>query len=105
VHPKLSSSILPIPAVVGKLYTVRLTIKFQQMKKLLSVLIATVLLVACGNNDTDNNDVEVESAPVTPGLDNVDGNVPDTNRTIRLNTPLPNDSVTGTAADSVPPGR
>lgn len=71
------------------------------MKKLLSVLLATGLLVACGN-DTDNNNVDVESAPVTPGLDNVDGNMPDTARTIRLNTNLPNDSVTGSAADTTP---
>ena len=72
------------------------------MKKIFSVLLAAGLLVACGNDGTDNKDVEVESAPVTPGLDNVDGNIPDTSRTIRLNTDLPNDSVTGSAADTVP---
>ena len=73
------------------------------MKKLLSVLLIAGVLVACGSNNTDNNDVEVESAPVTPGLDNVDGNIPDTTSTLRLNTPLPDDSVTGSAADTLPP--
>ena len=72
------------------------------MKKLFFVLLVTGLLTACGGNDQDNKDVNVESAPVTPGLDNVDGNMPDTSRAIRLNTNLPNDSVTGTAADTVP---
>jgi hypothetical protein len=72
------------------------------MKKLLSVLLVGSLLAACGGKGQDNEAADVESAPVTPGLDNVDGNVPDTSRTIRLNENLPTDSVTGTAADTVP---
>lgn len=78
------------------------------MKKLLSILLVTGLLTACGNGDADNNDakdVEVQSAPITPGIDNVNGNIPDTGETIRLNRPLPKDSFTGTAADSLPDRR
>lgn len=71
------------------------------MKKFVSVLLLTGLLAACGNNNTDNNDVDVQSAPVSPGFDNVDGNIPDTAETIQLNKPLPQDSFTGTAADTL----
>jgi hypothetical protein len=69
------------------------------MKKLLSLFLVTGLLVACGNNDT-NEETNAASAPVTPGIDNVNGNIPDTTETMRLNGPLPVDSTTGSAADT-----
>lgn len=68
------------------------------MKKMFSILFVAVLFAACGNNN--NDETSTQSAPVTPGIDNVNGNVPDTTETIRLNRPMPVDSVTGTAADS-----
>lgn len=59
------------------------------MKTLFFALLTTCFFVACGN---DNSDTEVKSAPVTPGIDNVEGNIPDTTRAIRLERPLPEDS-------------
>lgn len=70
------------------------------MKKLLAIFFAASVLAACGNNGESNDDVDVNSAPVTPGIDNVNGNIPDTGETIRLNRPLPTDSVTN---DTMPP--
>jgi hypothetical protein len=78
------------------LYDLTRKAKFKQMKKLFFILFAGGILTACGNNDT----AETSSAPVTPGIDNVNGNIPDTTETIRLNRPTPVDSTTGTAADS-----
>jgi hypothetical protein len=69
------------------------------MKKTLSFLLVAGLLVACGNNKS-NEETEVKSAPVTPGIDNVNGNIPDTTETIRLNQPMAVDSTTGSAADT-----
>lgn len=69
------------------------------MKKLLSILFAAAFFASCGSG-TDNEDTNVKSAPITPGIDNVNGNIPDTSETIRLNRPLPVDSVTGTEADT-----
>ena len=65
------------------------------MKKLFSFLLAAGFLVSCGSDGTSNADTGAESAPVTPGIDNVNGNVPDTSETMRLNRPLPMDSTTG----------
>jgi hypothetical protein len=73
--------------------------KFLLMKKIVSALFVTVLFVACGNN-TANDETGVKSAPVTPGIDNVNGNIPDTTETIRLNRPMPTDSLTGSPADT-----
>jgi hypothetical protein len=70
------------------------------MKKILSILFVAAFFASCGSG-TDNEDTNVKSAPVTPGIDNVNGNIPDTTGTIRLNRPLPVDSVTGSAADTV----
>ncbi|HEV7330619.1 MAG TPA: hypothetical protein VGN63_06215 [Flavisolibacter sp.] len=64
------------------------------MKKLLSIVLLAGFF-AC-NSDTTTTEEGTTSAPVTPGIDNVNGNVPDTSETIRLNRPLPTDSVTGT---------
>ena len=69
------------------------------MKKLLTILLGSILFTACGNGDS-NEDTNVKSAPVTPGIDNVNGNIPDTTGTIRLNRPMPVDSTTGTTADT-----
>jgi hypothetical protein len=54
-------------------------------------------LTACGN---DNAKTSTESAPVTPGIENTNGNIPDTSTTMRLNNPLPIDS--SNLKDSVP---
>ena len=65
------------------------------MKKISSVLLVAGWLAACNGDDKTT---ETNSAPVTPGIDNVNGNLPDTSETIRLNRPLPVDS---TSADSL----
>lgn len=59
------------------------------MKKLFSSLLLVSVLFACNNDKTTDS---TESAPVTPGIDNVNGNIPDTTDAIRLNQPLPKDS-------------
>ncbi len=69
------------------------------MKKLFSIALLTGFLVAC-NSGTNKSETDTKSAPVTPGIDNVNGNIPDTTETIRLNRPMPVDSTTGTAADT-----
>lgn len=61
------------------------------MKAMITGLLLASLLMACGNEKTTDS-TEVESAPVTPGVDNVNGNVPDTTAGIRLNSPMPKDS-------------
>ncbi|RYZ49325.1 MAG: hypothetical protein EOO14_20840 [Chitinophagaceae bacterium] len=58
------------------------------MKKLLSLLIMGFLF-SCGNGKMDDNKTE---SPVTPPVDNVNGNIPDSTNTINLNQPLPIDS-------------
>ena len=68
------------------------------MKKLLSILLLAGLFTACNSDSTTTEGNG--SAPVTPGIDNVNGNVPDTSETIRLNNPLPTDSTTGTTDTS-----
>lgn len=70
------------------------------MKKTFFLLLTAGVLVACGNNES-TDETSTKSAPVTPGIDNVNGNIPDTNETIRLNRPLPVDSTTGTETDTV----
>ena len=69
------------------------------MKKLFSLFLLAGIVTACGNDNT-TNEAETTGAPVTPGIDNVNGNIPDTGEAVRLNQPLPVDSVTGTAADT-----
>lgn len=71
------------------------------MKKLLFIFLLAGGVTACGNNNTETTeDRDTLAAPVTPGIDNVNGSIPDTGETIRLNTPLPTDSLTGSPADS-----
>lgn len=70
------------------------------MKKLFSFLVAVGFLFSCGGKGTSNEDTGAQSTPVTPGIDNVNGNVPDTTETLRLNRPLPVDSTTGTDSSS-----
>jgi len=62
------------------------------MKMIFSGLLLASLFCACNGDKTSNTNADVQSAPVTPGIDNVNGNVPDTTRAIRLNNPLPKDS-------------
>jgi len=59
------------------------------MKKIVGLAIVAISFVACGS---DNSKTAPESAPVTPGIENTNGNLPDTNTTMRLNSPLPVDS-------------
>ena len=58
------------------------------MKKLFSLLVIGFLF-SCGNGKTDANKTE---SPVTPPVDNVNGNIPDSTNSINLNQPLPIDS-------------
>ena len=67
------------------------------MKFCVTVFISTTVLLACGN-DTSNN--EVPSSPITPGVQNVNGNLPDSSNTIELNQSLPVDS--SRLEDSIP---
>ncbi|RYZ45943.1 MAG: hypothetical protein EOO14_25140 [Chitinophagaceae bacterium] len=62
------------------------------MKKLFSIFLLAGIFTACNSDSTTDGN---GAAPVTPGIDNVNGNVPDTSETIRLNNPLPTDSTTG----------
>jgi hypothetical protein len=62
------------------------------MKKVFSIL-ALCAFAACGSDNT-TSDAETKSAPVTPGIENVNGNIPDTTDALRLNSPLPTDSIT-----------
>ncbi|HZH37234.1 MAG TPA: hypothetical protein VEX65_08165 [Flavisolibacter sp.] len=71
------------------------------MKKIFFCFCASTLLLACGSDGTSNEESGAASAPVTPGIDNVNGNIPDTTGTLRLNRPLPTDSLTGSAADTM----
>jgi hypothetical protein len=66
------------------------------MKKFFSSLILIGVFIAC--NSDKKTEAATEAAPVTPGIDNVNGNIPDTSESIRLNQPLPKDSAS--AADS-----
>jgi hypothetical protein len=61
------------------------------MKKLFFVLLSFQFLLACNNSETTTTSAD-SSAPVTPGIDNVNGVIPDTNSAIQLNEPLPKDS-------------
>ncbi len=63
--------------------------KTLDMKKfILPVLIAGFILACNNEKKTESN----ESAPVTPGADNVNGNIPDTSDAVRLNQSMPKDS-------------
>jgi len=64
------------------------------MKKIFLALLLAAGFAACNNSNTtkSESDTTVKSAPVTPGIENVNGNIPDTTTTIRLNKPLPKDS-------------
>ena len=63
------------------------------MKKFLSVLLFLNLAFAC-NNSSRTTKISPDSggAGNTPGIDNVNGNIPDTDAAIKLNKPLPKDS-------------
>ena len=62
------------------------------MKPIFSCLLFVSFFCACNGDHKENSETDATSAPVTPGSDNVNGNVPDTTRAIRLNQPLPKDS-------------
>jgi hypothetical protein len=55
----------------------------------LPVLTLGLIMASCGNDTSDNS---VPSSPNTPGVQNVNGSVPDTSNTINLNSKLPVDS-------------
>ena len=59
------------------------------MKKILIYLFIAGAGVACGNDKTTESN---GSSPVAPGADNVNGNLPDTTESIRLNQTPPQDS-------------
>ena len=67
------------------------------MKRITLAVCLIGLLIGC-NNDK-NNETSTEAAPVSPGADNVNGNLPDTSGSIKLNQPLPKDS--SSAPDSI----
>lgn len=62
------------------------------MKKAFFTLLIGGCLLACNNDQSPQPATDVKTAPVTPGIDNVNGNIPDTTRAIRLEQPLPKDS-------------
>lgn len=64
--------------------------KTQRMKRLLFAIVAFAAFACSDDKKTDAS--STESAPVTPGIENTNGNVPDTSTTIRLNQPMPVDS-------------
>ena len=74
--------------------------KSGQMKKILSIVLLAGFFTACNSDSTTKEEGTTTAAPVTPGIDNVNGNLPDTSETIRLNRPLPTDSTTGTTDTS-----
>jgi hypothetical protein len=59
------------------------------MKNFFSCLLFVSFLQACQNEKAAES---TEATPVTPGTDNVNGNLPDTNGSLKLNQPLPKDS-------------
>jgi uncharacterized lipoprotein len=67
------------------------------MKKVFPSLLALCMLAACGSDNTTKSESDTGTSttgPGTPAVENVNGNVPDTSSTIRLNRPLPTDSIT-----------
>jgi hypothetical protein len=62
------------------------------MKKMIACLLLAGFFAACNSDKTTKSEADTKSAPVTPGIENVNGNIPDTTRAIRLNRPLPKDS-------------
>ena len=68
------------------------------MKKIFSILLLAGFFAACNSNNTTDAEEGATAAPTTPGIDNVNGNVPDTGETIRLNRPLPTDSASADTA-------
>lgn len=66
------------------------------MKKLLYLAVMGFIF-SCSDNKSD---AAIESAPVTPGIENTNGNIPDSSNTIPLNSTLPVDS--SRLNDSVP---
>lgn len=71
------------------------------MKKLFAVLLLTATFTACGDDKTtESTTTGPESAPVTPGINNTSGNIPDTTKAIRLNEPQKIDS--SAVRDSTP---
>ena len=59
---------------------------------------AAFLLNACGPGNQENDE---HASPNVPGVQNVNGNIPDTNNTIQLNSRQTVDSIK--ASDSVKP--
>ncbi len=62
------------------------------MKKFISLLLFLNFAVACNNSSTTKVSPDSGGAGNTPGIDNVNGNIPDTDAGIKLNKPLPKDS-------------
>lgn len=70
------------------------------MKKSVSLLLFLNFVIACNNSSSSSVSPDSSGAGNTPGIDNVNGNVPDTDAGIKLNKPLPKDS--SRLDDSVP---
>lgn len=64
------------------------------MKRGFSLLIAATIFWACNSNNSSNAKVSPDSSGSgnTTGIENVNGNIPDTSQGIKLNKPLPKDS-------------
>lgn len=62
------------------------------MSRLSYLLFSGFILLACNNSANEITSADSTAAPVTPGIDNVNGNIPDTGSAIHLNEPLPKDS-------------
>jgi hypothetical protein len=59
------------------------------MKKLIYLAVISFAL-SCGNEKSDAT--KTEAPPVSPGIENTDGNIPDSTNSINLNQKLPVDS-------------
>lgn len=71
---------------------IALTTKTKTMGRLSYLLFSGFILLACNNSANETTSADSTGAPVKPGIDNVNGNIPDTGSAIQLNEPLPKDS-------------
>jgi hypothetical protein len=62
------------------------------MKKLFSLLFVSSCIVACNNSSSTSNTSDDSSGTNPTNIENVNGNVPDTNSGMTLNQSLPVDS-------------
>lgn len=62
------------------------------MRSLLFLLVAASFIFACNNSSNTSTTPDSSTAPTTTNVENVNGNVPDSNSGMTLNQSLPVDS-------------